>query len=73
MAYQVQVFDLEGHKTADLGRFGNIASTRQAMLNHSNTINLPDHRDSFGPFANLSEGWFIGCTEYHIRQVGAAS
>jgi hypothetical protein len=73
MTYQVQVFDPDGHKTADLGRFGNIASARQAMLDHSNTVDLPDERDSFGPFANLAEGWFIGRTEYHIRQVGAAS
>lgn len=66
MAYQLTTFDLTGRQTATLGSFANIASARQAMLDHSNTIDLPTELP-FGPILNIAEGWFIGSTEYNIE------
>jgi len=66
MTYQLTVFDHTGRQTANLGRFANVASARQAMLDHSNTIDLPAELP-FGPILNIAEGWFIGRTEYNIE------
>lgn len=67
MTYALTTFDMTGRKTADLGKFANVASARQAMLDHSNSIDLPAEHDSFGPVLNIVEGWFIGGTEYNIE------
>lgn len=63
--YQVTVFRPNGAQIANLGRFANIPSARQAMLDHSNTIDLPTEL----PFQclNIVEGWFVGRTEYNIE------
>lgn len=67
MTYRLTTFDMTGRKTADLGSFGNVASARQAMLDHSNTVDVPDECNSFGPILNIVEGWFIGGAEYNIE------
>lgn len=67
MTYALTTFDNTGRKVATIGRFANVASARQAMLDHSNTVDLPDESDSFGPILNIAEGWFIGRTEYNIE------
>lgn len=70
MAYQLTTFDMTGRKLATIGRFGNVASARQAMLDHSNTADLPDESASFcAPACRVVEGWFIGRTEYNIELV----
>jgi hypothetical protein len=66
MTYRLTKFDAEGRQTADLGQFGNVASARQAMLDNSNTVDLPTELP-FGPILNIVEGWFIGHTEYNIE------
>lgn len=65
MAYQLTTFDNTGRQSGNLGKFGNVAAARQAMLDHSNTIDLPTEL----PFQclNIVEGWFIGRTEYNIE------
>jgi hypothetical protein len=67
MTYALTTFDSAGRQTATIGRFANVASARQAMLGHSNTVDMPDERNSFGPILNIAEGWFIGSTEYNIE------
>lgn len=66
MTYQVSTFDLTGRPTGSLGSFANVASARQAMLDHSSTIDLPAE-EPWGPILNVVEGWFIGSTEYNIE------
>ncbi len=66
MTYRLTTFDHTGRQTATLGQFANLASARQAMLDHSNTIDLPTELP-FGPILNIVEGWFIGRTEYNIE------
>jgi hypothetical protein len=69
MTYRLTTFDLTGRQTATIGSFGNVASARQAMLDHSNTADLPDVANHFsGLTADLVEGWFIGSTEYNIER-----
>lgn len=68
MTYRLTTFDATGRKTATLGAFANVASARQAMLDHSNTVDLPDVANHFsGLMGGLVEGWFIGSTEYNIE------
>lgn len=67
MTYQVTTFDLTGRQTATLGQFANVASARQAMLDHSNTIDLPTEEPFSVLSMNIVEGWFIGRTEYNIE------
>jgi hypothetical protein len=67
MTYQVTVFNSEGRQTANLGKFANLATARQAMLDHSNTTELPNELPFFAPTARVAEGWFIGRTEYNIE------
>lgn len=68
MTYEIQVFDGQGRHTQTIGPFANIASARQAILDHSDTIDLPNEE----PFAtdylggDVHEGWFIGRAEYNI-------
>jgi hypothetical protein len=69
MSYQVSVFDGQGHHTADLGKFANIASARQSMLDHSHTIDLPIEEPFHCPSLRIVEGWFIGRTEYNILRL----
>lgn len=68
MTYQVKIFDQEGRQTSAIGPFGNISSARQGMLDHANTIDLPNElpfsTDYLG--GDVTEGWFIGRTEYNI-------
>lgn len=66
MTYRLTKFDATGRQVATLGQFGNIDSARQAMLDDSNTIDLPTELP-FGPILNVAEGWFIGSTEYNIE------
>lgn len=66
MTYRLTKFDTTGRKVADLGSFGNVASARQAMLDDSNTVELPIDLP-FGPISNIAEGWFVGRTEYNIE------
>ena len=65
MTYRLTTFDNTGRKIADLGSFANVASARQAMLDHSNTIDLPTELP-FGHILNIVEGWFVGSAEYNI-------
>lgn len=68
MTYRLTTFDLTGRRIATIGSFANVASARQAMLDHSNTVDLPDVADHFtGLMGGLVEGWFIGRTEYNIE------
>ena len=71
MAYQVSVFDSQGRHAADLGKFANVTSARQAMLDHSATVDLPAEEPFHCPSLRIVEGWFIGRTEYNIVQVRA--
>jgi len=66
MTYRLTKFDTTGRKVADLGAFANVASARQAMLDNSNTVDLPSELP-FGPVLNIVEGWFVGQTEYNIE------
>lgn len=66
MTYRLTKFDATGRKVSDLGFFATVTSARQAMLDNSNTINLPSELP-FGPILNIVEGWFIGQTEYNIE------
>jgi hypothetical protein len=69
MTYRLTTFDATGRKSADLGTFANVASARQAMLDHSNIADLPDVSCHFtGLTTGLVEGWFIGSTEYNIER-----
>lgn len=69
MAYAVTTFDHTGRRTGDLGSFANVASARQAMLDHSNIIDLPEEEPFHCPDLKIVEGWFIGSTEYNIEIV----
>lgn len=66
MTYRLETFDPQGRFTAAIGSFGNVASARQAMLDHSNTIDLPVEPPFHCPEVGVVEGWFIGRTEYNI-------
>jgi hypothetical protein len=63
-------YDNQGRKLCTLGQFGNLASARQAMLDNSNTIDLPSEDPWFGPDIGVIEGWFVGTSEYLIETVG---
>ena len=64
----VQVLHADG--TAGwLGHFGNITSARQCMLDHACLTDLPTEDPWHGPDIGVLEGWFVGRTEYLIRQV----
>lgn len=67
MTYRLTKFDTTGRKVATLGSFGNVASARQAMLDDSNTINLPAEAPFHAPSCRVIEGWFVGRTEYNIE------
>jgi hypothetical protein len=67
MTYRLTKFDAEGRKVADLGVFANVASARQAMLDDSNTFDLPTEEPFHAPACRVVEGWFIGRTEYNIE------
>ena len=68
MAYQVEIWTSEGTPAGTLGPFGNIASARQGMLDHSNTVDLPTEDPWFGPEIDVLEGWFVGRTEYLVKE-----
>jgi hypothetical protein len=63
--YKVYVY-AEGRHVVDIGQFGNVASARQAMLDHAGTTDLPTEGPFYSPSIHLVEGWFIGRTEYNI-------
>jgi hypothetical protein len=68
--YLVQTYNAAGQFTGDLGRFGNVASARQAMLDHAGLVDLPaDGPEYHVPARRIVEGWYINRTEYAIRQV----
>jgi hypothetical protein len=67
MVYQVSAHDIEGRRIATLGQFGNIASARQAMLDHAGTADLPAEVPFHCPEIRVIEGWFVGRTEYLIE------
>lgn len=68
MAYQITAYNADGERIADLGTRFTMAAARQAMLDHSNTIDLPSELPWHGPDLGFIEGWFIGRTEYLIEQ-----
>jgi hypothetical protein len=67
MTYLVQVYNMAGEFTGNLGRFGNVVSARQAMLDHANLVELPAEEPYHVPGLRIVEGWFVGRTEYVIR------
>jgi hypothetical protein len=67
MTYQVTAYNVDGERIASLGHFGNVASARQAMLDHSGTTDLPDEVPFHCPEIRVIEGWFVGRTEYLIE------
>jgi hypothetical protein len=67
MTYTVAAYDNQGRKLRSLGQFGNVASARQAMLDDSNTVNLPTEDPWHGPDIGVIEGWFVGRVEYLIE------
>jgi hypothetical protein len=67
MTYSLTKFDHTGRKVATIGSFGNVASARQAMLDDSNTINLPTETPFHAPECRVVEGWFVGRAEYNIE------
>jgi hypothetical protein len=66
MTYLVDVSNIQGERIAMLGPFGNVASARQAMLDHSNTVALPTEEPFYVPSLRVLEGWFVGQNEYCI-------
>ncbi len=64
--YTVTAHNKEGQKITNLGKFVNIVAARQSMLDHSNTIDLPNEDPLFLPEVGVLEGWFIGKNEYLI-------
>jgi hypothetical protein len=72
MTYAVTAYNVAGERIASLGRFGNVASARQAMLDHANIVDLPTEDPWHGQEIGLIEGWFVGHTEYLIEQSSPA-
>ena len=68
MTYTTTAYNADGERIATLPTTYTIAAARQAMLDHSNTIDLPDEAPWFGPDIGVLEGWFIGRTEYLIQE-----
>lgn len=66
MYFTLTAYDKQGRRLADLGTFGNVASARQAMLDHAHVADLPAEEPWFGPDVRVAEGWFVGQTEYCI-------
>jgi len=68
MTYTTTAYNADGERIATLPTTYTIAAARQAMLDHSNTIDLPTELPWFGPDIGVLEGWFIGRTEYLIQE-----
>jgi hypothetical protein len=66
MSYKLEISNNIGQRIETLGPFGNVPSARQAMLDHSNTTDLPTEDPWHGPECGVLEGWFVGATEYCI-------
>ncbi len=66
MTYTIAAYTADGALIANLGTNPTMAGARQAMLDHSNTIDLPSEEPWHGPAVGVIEGWFIGRTEYLI-------
>lgn len=68
MTYTTTVYNVHGEHIANLSPTHTIAAARQAMLDHSDTIDLPAEAPLFLPDIGVLESWFVGRTEYVIRQ-----
>lgn len=68
MTYSIEVWTAEGDFISKIGPFFSMTSARQGMLDHSNAIDLPAEEPLFLPDIGVLEGWFVGRTEYLIRE-----
>jgi hypothetical protein len=69
MAYHVEAIHyIGGAPVAKLGPFGNIASARQAILDHANLTDLPARGPDYHiPLMQIAEGWILGDVDYAIK------
>lgn len=67
MGYHLNAYTMTGDFIGHLGNFNNLTSARQAMLDHSDTIELPEEIPLYVPACGVIEGWFVGEAEYLIQ------